>query len=85
MSCRSAKTGAAPAADADRHILLLRVHLEHVHAFLCKREQIQIFILHILFPAIELGKLDDIVIFSYDAVYGVEEGEWKCTSVRNGR
>ena len=55
------KDRGSPAADADHHILLLRVHLEHVHAFLCKREQIQIFILHILFPAIELGKLDDIV------------------------
>ena len=55
------KDRGSPAADADHHILLLRVHLEHVHTFLCKREQIQIFILHILFPAIELGKLDDIV------------------------
>ena len=44
-----------------RHILLLRIQSQHIHAFLRQRMQIQIDKLHLLPSPIKLGKLDDII------------------------
>ena len=72
------------ALNPDRHILFLGIHLEHVYTFSRQRKQIQISILHIFLSAVKLGKLDDIVIFSYDAVYGVEEGSGNALQLETG-
>ena len=48
-------------AELHGHVLLSGVHLQHIHTFSRQLIQINIRILAVILPSVQLGKLDDIV------------------------